>query len=61
MLSLGRNHITSVAPQAFVNLDAFRVRPADFDPRNADGTAYHDAYGIGLWPHSGLGHFGGAR
>ena len=59
VLTLGGNRITKVAPEAFVNLAAFRVKPNEFKPTNADGTPYQDAYGIGVWPHTGLGFFGG--
>ena len=59
MLTLGGNRITSVATEAFANLAAFQVKPSEFNPTNADGTPYTDGYGVGLWPHTGLGYFGG--
>ena len=61
MLSLGNNCIVSVATEAFANLVAFQVKPDDFRPTKADGTAWHDSFGIGLWPHkstAGLSYFG---
>lgn len=58
-LGLGGNRITSVAFEAFINLEAFRVQPNKFNPQHADGTPYTYIYGIPLWPHTGLGYFGG--
>ena len=61
VLTLGGNHITSVDSKAFSNLAVFRVKPDQFDPRQADGKPFQDALGIGLWPHAGVGHFGGGQ
>ena len=36
-----------------------QVRNADFDPTNADGTPFYDAFGVGLWRHTEAGYFGG--
>ena len=48
----------SVALEAFGDLPAFRVLPEDFNPTNADGSPYTNAYGAGLWRHFGTGYFG---
>ena len=61
VMSLDNNGIVSVAAEAFLNLGAFRVLPAEFNPLMADGTPYVNAYGLGIWrhPHTGRGFFGG--
>ena len=50
LLNLGGNSIVSVALSAFTNLAAFRVRPEDFNPTNADGTPFTNANGLGTFP-----------
>ena len=62
VLTLNGNHITSVDSKAFSNLAVFRVLPDQFDPRTTDGKPFKDVVtGVGLWPHAGLGYFGGGQ
>ena len=51
-LMLFKNDITSVAPAAFADLLALRVSPATFAPKNENGTAWHDVFGIGTPQHT---------
>ena len=46
-LGLGGNRIVSVAEEAFHDLTAFRVRPGEFKPINADGTPFLNGFGSG--------------
>ena len=47
LLSLAGNSIVSVATEAFANLAATRVKPLEFDPKNADGSQFTTGVGIG--------------
>ena len=47
MLSLAGNSIVSVAAEEFSNLQAMQLDPDDFNPTNANGTAYRNSYGFG--------------
>ena len=60
-LGLSGNCITSAASEAFANLAMFRVKPAEFNPTQSDGTPFRDGLGLGLWQHTGLGYFGGGQ
>ena len=65
VLTLGGNHITSAAADAFSNLKALQFEPEKLNATNADGSKYISSYGIGLWTHvrrtlqKGLAFYGG--
>ena len=47
ILSLAGNRITSVAPEAFSHLNAIRVLPNAFKPKNRDKSPFTDSRGTG--------------
>ena len=60
-INLGNNRIVSAAAEGFANLARLQVKPAVFNPTDADNNPVKPLFGMGLWFNLERGAFGGSR